>query len=73
MTGPEAYKESLRRLEESRTSIDRNGLLAEAGVLATLALAAATALGTEGPGRTQPEKDKAAWFTVAAECRKAQS
>ena len=73
MTGPECYKESLHRLEESRTSIDRTGLLAEAGVLATLALAAATALGREGEGRTQPSKDKAAWFTVAAECRKAQS
>ena len=35
------------------------------------ALAAATALGREGEGRTQPSKDKAAWFDAAAECRKA--
>ena len=64
MTGPEAYKESLRRLEESRTSIDRTGLLAEAGVLATLALAAATALGGgEGP----PAPDWDAWYRTASE------
>lgn len=71
MTGPEAYEESLRRLEESRTSIDRAGLLAEAGVLATLSLAAATALGRAGDGRTMASGDLKAWFDVAAECRKA--
>lgn len=45
--------------------------LADAQVCATLSLAAATALGREGEGRTQPSKDKAAWFDAAAECRKA--
>lgn len=45
-------------------------ILAEAQVHATLALAAATALGREGPERTQPSKDKTAWFAMAAECRK---
>jgi hypothetical protein len=48
-------------------------VVAQAQVHATLALAAATALGREGEGRTQPSKDKAAWFDVAAECRKAQA
>lgn len=48
----------------------RVGYLADAQVHATLALAAATALGHEGEGRTQPSKDRAAWFAAAAECRK---
>ena len=79
MTGPEHYREA-ERLINSAHEFNIEGdyaantrCLAEAQIRATLALAAATALGTEGPGRTQPDKDKAAWFTVAAECRKAQS
>jgi hypothetical protein len=72
MTGPEHYREAERCLAEvdddSQTAM---ALLAEAQLHATLALAAATALGREGEGRTQPSKDKAAWFDAAAECRKA--
>ena len=49
----------------------RNSDLAAAHVHALLSLAAATALGNEGEGRTQPSKDRAAWFDVASECRKA--
>ncbi len=49
----------------------RGACLAEAQVHATLALAAATALGHEGSDGTQPVKDRAAWFDVAAECKKA--
>lgn len=76
MTGPECYLEAQRLAAESYHE-DRyeqpEVLLARAQVFATLALAAATALGREGEGRTQPSKDKAAWFDVAAECRKAAS
>jgi len=76
MTGPEAYSESLRL---ARKAADYEGeptvAHVQAGQLsqtyALLALAAATALGREGEGRTQPSKDRAAWFDVAAECRKA--
>ena len=76
MTGPEHYRmaEELLRLiegtpEDSVGSVAADAAKAQAH--ATLALAAATALGREGEGRTQPSKDKAAWFDAAAECRKA--
>ena len=78
MTGPEHYleAESLTSEHAARASDkgrmdDMTNWLQCAQVHATLALAAATALGREGEGRTQPSKDRAAWFDVAAECRKA--
>jgi hypothetical protein len=77
MTGPEHYREA-ERLAEMGELDNYPGEaerylrdIARAQVHATLALAAATALGREGEGRTQPSKDKAAWFDAAAECRKA--
>jgi hypothetical protein len=48
----------------------KNSDLAKAQVHATLALAAATALGREGADGGQPRQDSAAWFDAAAECRK---
>jgi hypothetical protein len=83
MTGPEHYREAERLtmavtkpgaiLPQSRVLDhgDHGDVIALAQVHATLALAAATALGREGEGRTQPGKDRAAWFDAAAECRKA--
>ena len=78
MTGPECYQEALRLARkaadyqgEPLTSHVQVGQLSQ--TYALLALAAATALGREGEGRTQPSQDRAAWFDVAAECRKAQS
>ena len=79
MTGPEHYREAERlmkradRIMDGFPSEEYAQTIAVAQVHATLALAAATALGREGEGRTQPGKDKAAWFDVAAECRKAQA
>lgn len=72
MTGVEHYKmaESLLKVADEG-SVDWEPTVATAQVHATLAVAAATALGREGEGRTQPSKDKAAWFDAAAECRKA--
>ena len=75
MTGPEHYREAERLIS---TTVEKDGLigtphphvLALAQVHATLALAAATALGREGEGRTQPSMDRDAWFNAAAECRK---
>jgi hypothetical protein len=77
-TGPELFREA-RELAigdpgcacEKSCCIHEQVQLQRAQVLATLALAAATALGREGEGRTQPSKDRAAWFDAAAECRKA--
>jgi hypothetical protein len=86
MNGPEHYREAeaLARTALNWTGGDwgkdmtpaarlarKDSDVAMAQVHATLALAAATALGREGEGRTQPSKDKAAWFDAAAECRKA--
>ena len=82
MTGPEHFREAERltavvtkpdALTGHRllNSGDHRDVLALAQVHATLSLAAATALGNEGEGRTQPSKDRAAWFDVASECRKA--
>lgn len=76
MTGPEHYRESERLIEEANhvghsDSWRSYGMVASAQVHATLALAAATALGREGEGRTMASKDRAAWFDAAAECRKA--
>lgn len=81
MTGPDHYTEAERLLAgvtmdathpdgSAVIRSDEPETIAAAQVHATLALAAATALGREGEGRTQPSKDKAAWFAVAAECRK---
>lgn len=75
MTGPEHYREAEKLLEfvsTLETGAPREaGAVAEAQAHATLALAAATALGREGEGRTMASKDRAAWFDAAAECRKA--
>ena len=77
MTGPDHYREAERLLAEmprERLPHPDIAMIQQvAQVHATLALAAATALGREGEGRTQPSKDRAAWFDVAAECRKATS
>ena len=76
MTGPEHYANAESDLDNAARADDRGRpadvayWMQAAQVHATLALAAATALGREGEGRTQPSKDKAAWFDVAAECRK---
>ena len=72
MTGPEHYKmaESLLKVADEG-SVNWESTVATAQVHALLSLAAATALGREGEGRTQPSKDKAAWFDAAAEYRKA--
>lgn len=81
MTGPEHYRRSEQLLQVltkptamGGTVIDASmnpNVAAAAQAHATLALAAATALGREGEGQTQPSKDRAAWFDVASECRKA--
>jgi hypothetical protein len=77
MTGPEHYREAESGLDRAARDSDRGReddaafWLRAAQVHATLALAAATALGHEGEGRTMPSKDRAAWFDAAAECRKA--
>ena len=75
MTGPECYQEALRLAaiavdytDQPETHHVQIGQVAQ--IFATLALAAATALGREGEGRTQPSGDRAAWFDAAAECRK---
>jgi len=83
MTGPEHYHEAeqlanaadvaIGQYEEDGCAAKRDiaavlGVVAQ--VHATLALAAATALGRAGEGGTQPPKDRAAWFDAAAECRK---
>ena len=78
MTGPEFYKAAAEALDDAEGRIgdctpgESAIALAMIGAgRATLALAAATALGREGEGQTMPSKDRAAWFAVAAECRKA--
>jgi hypothetical protein len=79
-TGPENYREAERLVDSAYRMPDQYGEAAEAArqdlmaaqVHATLALAAATALGREGEG-TLPSQDRHAWFNAAAECRKAQS
>ena len=79
MTGVEHYREAevlLTGTHKCRIPEDNEGTpcpfctrdLAKAQVHATLALAAATALGREGEGGTQPNKDRAAWFAAASEC-----
>ena len=77
MTGPEHYREAEQMLTdgpgcqcEHSCCVHHQTLIAEAQVHATLALAAATALGREGSGGGQPSKDSTAWFDAAAECRK---
>ena len=71
MTGAEHYKmaETLVKIADEG-SVDWESTVATAQVHATLALAAATALGRAGEGRTMESMDQAAWFDVAAECRK---
>ena len=77
MTGPDHFLNAESDLEHAARASDKGRQddvtywLGCAQVHATLALAAATALGREGEGRTQPSMDKVAWFDVAAECRKA--
>ena len=75
MTGPEHYREAelLSKLAsnfEGKPRAARVQMGQVAQVHAILALAAATALGHEGEGRTQPSKDRAAWFEAASECKK---
>ena len=76
MTGADHYREAERLLT---VGVNQRGseldtiCTAAAQVHATLALAAATALGREGSDGTQPSQDRAAWFDAAAECRKATS
>ena len=80
MTGPEHYREaealagsaSMWMTEwgpEDMSPADRlarkNSDLAKAQVHATLALAAATALGREGAGRMMPDRERAQWFKAA--------
>lgn len=74
MTGAEHYREAERLLgnhgDGDMIVTPPLQITTAAQVHATLALAAATALGREGEGRTMASKDRAAWFDVAAECRK---
>ena len=71
MTGAEHYAEAERMITlMDDGAADWEPLAASAQVHATLALAAATALGRAGEGRTMASMDQAAWFDVAAECRK---
>ena len=75
-TGPEHYREAERWLFKAEKAGARGSgetpesCAAIAQGHATLSLAAATALGREGEGRTQPGKDRAAWFEAASECKK---
>ena len=85
MTGPEHYRkaeEILSILDEERDPASweaaiRSGEIARAidaaQAHATLALAAATALGREGADRMLPSKDRDAWFAAAAECKKGEA
>jgi hypothetical protein len=78
MTGPEHYREAERLLEEFGREVevpveDRDFTIAvfaagmaRAQAHATLALAAATALGREGTEGLLPSKDRTAWFRAAA-------
>jgi hypothetical protein len=81
MTGPEHYREgekSLASAEALGIPVAWDGEISQAAVLLTAqaqahftaALAAATALGREGEGRTMASQDRAEWFDAAAECRK---
>ena len=67
ITQPDAMSPQKRILQAG----DHAQVIALAQAHFTAALAAATALGHEGEGRTMPSKDRAAWFDAAAECRKA--
>ena len=73
MTGPENYREAENCLDIARRVTDRGRgedatfWQREAQVHATLALAAATALGHEGADGTMPSRDRAQWFAAAAE------
>ena len=73
MTGPECYQEALR-LIDSAHEFNIEGdfaanarCFAEAQVLATLALAAATALGRYVPETGFVEADRRAWYVAASE------
>ena len=70
MTGPDHYREGERLLHLAQNGYEPEQCTAMAQAHFTAALAAATALGREGEGQTMPSKDRAAWFAVAAECRK---
>ena len=73
-TGPEHYREAEKILGHLKGADDAiKAAVQVAQVHAVLALAAATALGREGEGRMQPAKDRAAWFSAAAECKKGES
>lgn len=73
MTGPEHYALAEVILEDTNREVDAfpsdrfAQAMAEAQVHATLALAAATALGREGADGTMPSRDRAQWFAAAAE------
>lgn len=74
MTGPEHYAEAERLLAVDYAKAKSRAAgwtvtpvaLSEAQVHATLALAAATALGREGGDGRMPARDRAEWFGVAA-------
>jgi len=67
MSGPEHYRmaETLVKVADEG-SVDWESTVATAQVHATLALAAATALGHEGADGTMPSRDRAEWFAAAA-------
>jgi hypothetical protein len=79
MTGPEHWREAERLLDEFGQEVEApgdaaalivavmHGAMVRAQVHATLALAAATALGREGSDGTMPSRDRAQWFAAAAE------
>ena len=74
MTGPEHYEIAERLIMHLNEIPDPHGdgahacelVITEAQVHATLALAAATALGREGADGTMPSRDRAEWFSAAA-------
>ena len=73
MTGPEHYANAESDLDNAARADDRGRQedvtywLGCAQVHATLALAAATALGREGADGTMPSRDRVQWFVAAAE------
>jgi hypothetical protein len=72
MTGPEHYREAERLLGETFQNVPNGDpaepvILAEAQVHATLALAAATALGRYIPETGFTEADRRAWYIAASE------
>lgn len=70
MSGPYHYREAEKLADLAATAKRPKwaaGYMQLAQVHATLALAAATALGRESADGTMPSRDRAAWFAAAAE------